>query len=100
MSTIELPALYVDSVALVAATPRLVLVNRDPSPGEGGVPIGATLGLALREPGPGGRARVDRRRPRVRRQRRARARPGLRGPAGQRHADRRHAARRAASGGS
>ena len=31
MSTIELPALYVDSVALVVTTPRLVLVNRDPS---------------------------------------------------------------------
>ena len=33
MSTLELPALYVDSVALVAAKPRLVIVNREPSPG-------------------------------------------------------------------
>jgi phage tail-like protein len=54
MSTIELPALYVDSVALVAATPRLVLVNRDPSPGETGVPIDATLALELVDTGPDG----------------------------------------------
>ena len=43
MSTTELPALYVDSVALVVTTPRLVLVNRDPSPGESGVPIEYSL---------------------------------------------------------
>ena len=52
--SIELPALYVDSVALVAATPRLVLVNRDPSPGETGVPIDATLALELVDTGPDG----------------------------------------------
>ncbi len=45
MSTLELPALYVDSVALVVSTPRLVVVNRDPSPGETGVPVDATLAL-------------------------------------------------------
>ena len=54
MSTIELPALYVDSVALVVTTPRLVLVNRDPSPGESGVPIDATLALELVDTGPDG----------------------------------------------
>lgn len=57
MSTLELPALYVDSVALLATTPRLVLVNRDPSPGETGVPIDATLALELVDTGPDG---VDR----------------------------------------
>ncbi len=54
MSTFELPALYVDSVALLATTPRLVLVNRDPSPGETGVPIDATLALELVDTGPDG----------------------------------------------
>lgn len=54
MSTTELPALYVDSVALVVTTPRLVLVNRDPSPGESGVPIDATLALELVDTGPDG----------------------------------------------
>ncbi|MCL2726436.1 MAG: phage tail protein, partial [Polyangiaceae bacterium] len=54
MSILELPALYVDSVALVATTPRLVLVNRDPSPGETGVPIDATLALELVDTGPDG----------------------------------------------
>jgi phage tail-like protein len=55
--SIELPALYVDSVALLVTTPRLVLVNRDPSPGETGVPINATLALELVDTGPDG---VDR----------------------------------------
>src|SRR5690606_13996763 len=54
MSTLELPALYVDSVALLATTPRLVLVNRDPSPGETGVPIDATIVLELVDTGPDG----------------------------------------------
>lgn len=57
MSAIELPALYVDLVAVIAATPRLVLVNRDPSPGETGVPIDAALALELVDTGPDG---VDR----------------------------------------
>jgi phage tail-like protein len=48
---LELPALYVDSAALVATTPRLVLVNRDPSPGETAVPIDATLALELVDTG-------------------------------------------------
>lgn len=57
MSTVELPALYVDSVALLATAPRLVLVNRDPSPAESGVPIDATLALELVDTGADG---VDR----------------------------------------
>lgn len=57
MSTVELPALYVDSVALLATAPRLVLVNRDPSPAENGVPIDATLALELVDTGADG---VDR----------------------------------------
>lgn len=55
--SIELPALYIDSVALLVTTPRLVLVNRDPSPGETGVPINAPLALELVDTGPDG---VDR----------------------------------------
>ncbi|MCL2726697.1 MAG: phage tail protein, partial [Polyangiaceae bacterium] len=51
VSPIELPALYVDSVALVATAPRLVLVNRDPSPGETGVPIDTALALELVDTG-------------------------------------------------
>jgi len=54
MSTLELPALYVDSVALIASTPRLVVVNRDPSPGETGVPVDATLALELVDTGADG----------------------------------------------
>ncbi len=57
MSALELPALYVDSVALVASTPRLVVVNRDPSPGETGVPVDATLALEMVDTGSDG---VDR----------------------------------------
>jgi phage tail-like protein len=54
VSSVELPALYVDSVALLESTPRLVLVNRDPSPGETRVPIDATLALELVDIGPDG----------------------------------------------
>ena len=54
MSTLELPALYVDSVALVVSTPRLVVVNRDPSPGETDVPVDATLALELIDTGADG----------------------------------------------
>jgi phage tail-like protein len=54
VSSVELPALYVDSVALLVSTPRLVLVNRDPSPGETGVPVDATLALELVDTGPDG----------------------------------------------
>ncbi len=57
MSAIELPALYVDSVVLTAASSRLALVNRDPGPDEEGVPIDSTLALDIVDTGPDG---VDR----------------------------------------
>jgi len=57
MSAVELPALFVDGVVLFAAAARLVVVNRDPSPGEQGVPIDATLALELVDTGADG---VDR----------------------------------------
>jgi len=59
VSSVELPALYVDSVALLTSTPRLVLVNRDPSPGETGVPVDATLALELVDTGPDGVQRAS-----------------------------------------
>ncbi len=58
MSTLELPALYVDSVALIVSTPRLLVVNRDPSPGETGVAIDATLALELVDTGADGVSRA------------------------------------------
>ena len=57
MSAVDLPALYVDRVVLVAAAARLVVVNRDPSPDESGAPIDATLALELVDTGSDG---VDR----------------------------------------
>jgi len=57
MSAVELPALFVDGVVLFAAAARPVVVNRDPSPGEQGVPIDATLALELVDTGADG---VDR----------------------------------------
>lgn len=54
MAAIELPALYVDSVALLAATSRPVLVNRDPGPEEAGVPLDSAVALELVDPGPEG----------------------------------------------
>jgi phage tail-like protein len=51
MSVVELPALYVDNVALVEGGPQLVLLNRQPCPGETGVPIDATLALELLDTG-------------------------------------------------
>ena len=51
MSVVELPALYVDNVALVEGGLRLVLLNRQPCPGEAGVPIDATLALELLDTG-------------------------------------------------
>ena len=38
----------------MAATPRLVVVNRDPSPGETGVPVDATLVLQVVDTGADG----------------------------------------------
>ena len=58
MPSFELPALYVDAVASVAAAStgiwRPVLVNRDPGPDELAVPIDASVALELVDPGPDG----------------------------------------------
>ena len=50
MPGVELPALYVDNVAAIVATSRPVLVNRDPGPGEEGVPLGWTIALEVVDP--------------------------------------------------
>ncbi|MEM6288619.1 MAG: phage tail protein [Bacteroidota bacterium] len=54
MPSFELPALFVDAVASVAALDRPVLVNRDPGPDELAVPIDASVALELVDPGPDG----------------------------------------------
>ena len=58
MPSFELPALFVDAVASVAAAStgigRPVLVNRDPGPDELAVPIDASVALELVDPGPDG----------------------------------------------
>lgn len=54
MPSFELPALFVDAVASVAALDRPVLVNRDPGPDELTVPIDASVALELVDPGPDG----------------------------------------------
>jgi len=54
MSAVELPRLLVDSVALTAAPARLVLVNRDPGPGEVGVPVDEAIALELVDTGASG----------------------------------------------
>ncbi len=54
MPSFELPALFVDAVAFVAALDRPVLVNRDPGPDELAVPIDASVALELVDPGPDG----------------------------------------------
>jgi phage tail-like protein len=51
MASLELPALYVDDVALEAAVSRPILVNRDPGPGEQSVPLDAFIALELVDPG-------------------------------------------------
>ena len=57
MSAVELPALYVDNVAAIVAVERPLLVNRDPGPGEAGVPLEWFVALEVLDPGPDG---VDR----------------------------------------
>ncbi|MDC0714222.1 phage tail protein [Stigmatella sp. ncwal1] len=47
MATVELPALYVDTVALFAETRRPLLLNRAPGPEEVDVPVDAALELEL-----------------------------------------------------
>lgn len=62
MPRLELPRLAVDDVAAVVATTRLLLVNRDPCPGEEGVPIDSAVALEVVDTGSDG---VDRNATRV-----------------------------------
>ncbi|MBL9037323.1 MAG: phage tail protein, partial [Archangium sp.] len=50
MATIELPRVQVQSVTLTTTGARPLIINRDPSPGEVGVPIDSTLALELVDP--------------------------------------------------
>ena len=51
MTTLELPRVQVESVTLITSVARPLLINRDPSPGEVGVPIDSPLALELVDPG-------------------------------------------------
>ncbi|MDP1826672.1 MAG: phage tail protein [Archangium sp.] len=57
MATLELPRLQVESLALVTSASRPLLINRDPAPGEAGVPIDSVLAFEVVDPGTDG---VDR----------------------------------------
>ena len=57
MAAVELPGLYADNVAAIVAVERPLLVNRDPGPGETGVPLEWFVALEVVDPGPDG---VDR----------------------------------------
>jgi phage tail-like protein len=57
MAETELPALVIDAVAAIVASSRPLLTNRDPSPGEPGVPLASVISLELLDPGADG---VDR----------------------------------------
>src|SRR5690606_30890094 len=52
MATLELPGLYVDTVAAQLAGDRPILINRDPGPGEIGVPLEWFIALDIVDPGP------------------------------------------------
>ena len=54
MATIELPRVQVQSVTLTTSGARPLLINRDPSPGEVGVPFDSPLALELVDPGAAG----------------------------------------------
>lgn len=58
MATVELPALYVDTVSLFAETRRPLLLNRAPGPEEADVPVDAALELELVDVGTDGIARA------------------------------------------
>ncbi|WP_404364443.1 phage tail protein [Corallococcus coralloides] len=58
MATVELPALYVDTVSLFAETRRPLLLNRAPGPGEQDVPVDTALELELVDVGTDGIART------------------------------------------
>ncbi|MCA9557049.1 MAG: phage tail protein, partial [Myxococcales bacterium] len=57
MPAVELPGLYADNVAAIVAVERPLLINRDPGPGETGVPLEWFVALEVLDPGPDG---VDR----------------------------------------
>ncbi|MBU8900913.1 phage tail protein [Corallococcus sp. M34] len=57
MATVELPALYVDTVSLLAEARRPLLLNRSPGPGEEDVPVDSALELELVDVGTDGIAR-------------------------------------------
>jgi phage tail-like protein len=57
MTEIELPTLTLDAVAAIVASSRPLLANRDPGPGEKGVPLRTTVALEVIDPGADG---VDR----------------------------------------
>ncbi|MCA9558187.1 MAG: Ig-like domain-containing protein, partial [Myxococcales bacterium] len=54
MAVVELPGLYVDNVASIVAVERPLLVNRDPGPGEVGVPLDWPIALEVLDPGADG----------------------------------------------
>src|SRR5690606_26107386 len=54
MANLELPGLYVDTVAAQLAADRPILINRDPGPGEMGVPLEWFIALDIVDPGPDG----------------------------------------------
>ncbi|ADO70295.1 tail protein [Stigmatella aurantiaca] len=58
MATVELPALYVDTVSLFAETRRPLLLNRAPSPGAADIPVDSTLALEVVDVGVDGIARA------------------------------------------
>jgi len=51
---LELPGLYIDDVAAVAAAGRPILINRHPGPDETGVPVDASVALELVDTGADG----------------------------------------------
>lgn len=59
MPTLELPALYADVIAAQPAPARPLLVNRDPGPGEIGVPLEWFIALEILDPGPDGIDRAE-----------------------------------------
>ena len=62
MATLELPALYADVITAQPALARPLLINRDPGPGEIGVPLEWFIALEVLDPGPDG---IDRSETRV-----------------------------------
>ena len=50
MAEVELPSLFLDTVAAIAATSRPVLLNRDPAPNETDVPLTSAVVLELLDP--------------------------------------------------